>query len=99
MTDEHFIVWMRNSGLPTFRKLWGKIEQDLQPGKYQVVIDNQYTVKPYNGRKLFVITTTNSFGGSNHAAAIIYIIVGCFCGVATMFFGYEYFCKAKSHRD
>lgn len=26
MTDEHFIVWMRYAGLPTFRKLWGKIE-------------------------------------------------------------------------
>ena len=23
--DEHFIVWMRTSGLPNFRKLWGRI--------------------------------------------------------------------------
>ena len=29
MTDEHFIVWMRTAGLPNFRKLWGKIEEDL----------------------------------------------------------------------
>lgn len=26
MTNEHFIVWMRYAGLPTFRKLWGKVE-------------------------------------------------------------------------
>lgn len=26
MEDEHFIVWMRTAGLPTFRKLWGKID-------------------------------------------------------------------------
>ena len=25
VTDEHFIVWMRTSSMPTFRKLYGKI--------------------------------------------------------------------------
>lgn len=23
--NEHFIVWMRTSGLPNFKKLWGRI--------------------------------------------------------------------------
>jgi hypothetical protein len=32
MTNEHFIVWMRYAGLPTFRKLWGKVDEDLTPG-------------------------------------------------------------------
>ena len=27
--DEHFIVWMRTAALPNFRKLWGRIDQDL----------------------------------------------------------------------
>lgn len=27
--DEHFIVWMRVASLPNFRKLYGKIEDDL----------------------------------------------------------------------
>lgn len=31
---EHFIVWMRTAGLPSFRKLWGRIETQLQPGQY-----------------------------------------------------------------
>ena len=26
LKDEHFITWMRTAGLPTFRKLYGKIE-------------------------------------------------------------------------
>jgi hypothetical protein len=26
---EHFIVWMRTAGLPNFRKLYGKIEEDI----------------------------------------------------------------------
>ena len=38
---EHFIVWMRTSGLPSFRKLWGKINQTLVEGNYQMLIDNR----------------------------------------------------------
>jgi len=34
MENEHFIVWMRTAGLSTFRKLWGKIEEDLKTGDY-----------------------------------------------------------------
>ncbi len=37
---EHFIVWMRTAGLPNFRKLWGRIEVDLDVGTYTVTIVN-----------------------------------------------------------
>jgi hypothetical protein len=37
---EHWMVWMRTAALPTFRKLWGRIEGDLKPGKYFYSIDN-----------------------------------------------------------
>lgn len=30
--DEHFIVWMRTAGLPSFRKLYGRIDTDLMQG-------------------------------------------------------------------
>ena len=40
MFKEHFIVWMRPAGLPSFRKLWGRIETDLPVGQYQVSIYN-----------------------------------------------------------
>lgn len=36
--DEHFIVWMRTSNLPWFIKLWGSIDEDLEQGKYSVVV-------------------------------------------------------------
>jgi hypothetical protein len=39
-TNEHFMVWMRTAALPDFRKLWGRIEQDLPAGKYYYTIQN-----------------------------------------------------------
>lgn len=49
VTDEHFIVWMRTAGLPSFRKLWGKIEKRLEPGTYSLTIDNNYDVSSFEG--------------------------------------------------
>jgi hypothetical protein len=40
MTDEHFMVWMRTAALPTFRKLWGRIERNLDEGRYTYTIKN-----------------------------------------------------------
>jgi len=47
MTDEHFVVWMRPAGTSTFQKLWGKINEDLEPGNYTLKIDNQYDTRPF----------------------------------------------------
>jgi hypothetical protein len=50
MTNEHFIVWMRTAGLPTFRKLYGRIEQNLEEGSsYTVEVDNNFEVRPFEG--------------------------------------------------
>ena len=38
--DEHFMVWMRPAGLPNFRKLWGRINGDLNVGNYSISINN-----------------------------------------------------------
>jgi len=38
--DEHFIVWMRTAGLPTFRKLYARIDEPLAAGTYTVQISN-----------------------------------------------------------
>lgn len=42
--DEHFMVWMRTAGLPTFRKLYKRQDTNTMPaGRYRMVIhDSEY---------------------------------------------------------
>ena len=79
---------MRTAGLPNFRKLYGKIDGPLLPGNYTLQITNSYDVSSFNGKKSFVLSTTNLLGGQNYFLAISYIIVGSLCLVfAVIFFG------------
>jgi len=73
---EHFIVWMRISAMPNFRKHWGRIEQDLEPGEYKMVITNNYDVSQYSGKKYIVLSTTNAFGGKHYFLGLLLIIIG-----------------------
>ena len=79
MTDEHFIVWMRTSGLPVFRKLWGRVDRDLEQGDYYVKIGNNYETKTFLGQKILVMSTLGDLGGKNVFLAYMYIVVGCAC--------------------
>jgi hypothetical protein len=79
MTDlhlEHFIVWMRTAGLPNFRKVYGSIEGPLAAGKYTLQIYNAYDTSAFEGKKSFVLSTTNALGGKNNFMAGCYIITG-----------------------
>lgn len=83
---EHFIVWMRTAGLPSFRKLWGKIYDGLKAGKYKLMVNNQYEVAPFAGEKYFVLSTSNSLGGKNYFLAFAYIGVGGMSMLLAFFF-------------
>lgn len=40
-TDEHFAVWMRTAGLPTFRKLYKRQDANtMQAGRYAITIQD-----------------------------------------------------------
>ena len=83
LTNEHFIVWMRPSGLPNPKKLWGRIDQDLESGtQIEVVINNNYNVNFYDGKKKIILSNANKFGGKNKVLGISYIIVG---GISLVF--------------
>lgn len=85
--DEHFIVWMRPSGLPNFTKLWGRIDdRDLEKGQsISFIVENNYNVSHYGGDKIIILSTTNEFGGKNLFLGTSYIVVGgisIFLGIA-----------------
>lgn len=84
---------MRTAGLPNFRKLWGKITSNLEKGDYYVKIKNNYEVKPFQGKKSFVISTTNALGGKNYFLAICYITVAALCMVFSFVFCVAYMKK------
>ena len=97
MTDEHFIVWMRPAGLPNFRKLWGRIREDLDEGDYVILIENKYDVSDFKGEKKFVLSTVNAFGGKNNFLGLSYIIVGGICLILAVIFliGYNFHQKKE----
>lgn len=95
--DKHFIVWMRTAGLPNFRKLYAVIENNLKQGTYQLVISSAYDVSAFNGKKSFVLSTTNSLGGQNYFMAIAYIVVGSLCIVFSVIFFGAFMSRKTAH--
>ncbi len=93
VTNEHFIVWMRTAGLPNFRKLYGRIENGLVAGDYTMQINNNYDVSSFDGKKSFVLSTTNTLGGKNYFLAICYLVVGSLCIVFSIIFCIAYIKK------
>ncbi|EYU17794.1 hypothetical protein ABFS82_04G179100 [Erythranthe guttata] len=75
--QEDLIVWMRTAALPSFRKLYGKIETDLEANdKITVVIENNYNTYAFDGRKKLVMSTVTWIGGKNDFLGRMYLTVG-----------------------
>ncbi|KAF7822460.1 ALA-interacting subunit 3-like [Senna tora] len=85
---------MRTAALPTFRKLYGKIEVDLNAGEQiHVTLKNNYNTYSFNGKKKLVLSTTSWLGGKNEFLGIAYLTVGGLCFVLAMAFTVVYFIK------
>lgn len=77
VTDEHFMVWMRTAALPTFRKLYGRIDGNFKKGdtiKFGIVAN--FVTESFSGTKSLVISNLNDLGGKNPYLGISYIVVG-----------------------
>ena len=53
---------MRPSGLPNFKKLWGKIHQPLDPGEYTLNVANNYRLPNWSDNKYVVLSTVRRAG-------------------------------------
>lgn len=78
--NEHFINWMNIETFSTFRKLWGKIYEDLEPGNYYLIAHDNYDVARYDSKKYFIIGNANIFGVNNlvgyfFIAVAIYLLI------------------------
>lgn len=86
--DEDFIVWMRTSGLPTFKKLYRVIDNvALDSGSVLVVsTTDTYRTEGYGGEKWIVLSETSWMGGRNIFLGWAYVAVGIACVVVAVVF-------------
>lgn len=78
--NEHFQVWMRTAGMPTFRKLYKRNDDEpLTPGRYTITIDDNYPVAMFGGTKSVILSTTSWTGGRNVELGVSHIAVAGLC--------------------
>ena len=87
--NEHFINWINIETFHNFKKLWGKIDFDLKPGNYNLIINNNYDIKKYDADKYFCIANTNTFG-INNLFGYFFISIGIYLMIVILILWVKY---------
>mmetsp|Transcript_11802 Transcript_11802/g.19231 ORF Transcript_11802/g.19231 Transcript_11802/m.19231 type:complete len:494 (+) Transcript_11802:288-1769(+) len=95
--NERFVVWMRTAGLPTFRKLYGRLAAPSggfkKGDKVSFTVVPNFLVQSIGGAKSLVLGTTSPLGGKNDILGIAYMTVGGTC----LFLALIFFIKMRVH--
>mmetsp|Transcript_61034 Transcript_61034/g.120780 ORF Transcript_61034/g.120780 Transcript_61034/m.120780 type:complete len:402 (-) Transcript_61034:460-1665(-) len=93
--DPHFVVWMRSAGLPSFRKLYAKIDTPLYADRspYQIVVSNGVWdaataayINPSTGKSQDFLYPVGAFGGTKK----VVLSEAGWIGGKNFFLGYAY---------
>ncbi|XDV43305.1 hypothetical protein PO909_011806 [Leuciscus waleckii] len=87
--NQDFLVWMRRSALPEFRKLYRRITEGdysagLPAGNYSLTVHYNYPVLTFDGRKKVFFSNVSWMGGKNDFLGIAYLVVGSLCVVMSV---------------
>lgn len=100
VTDEHFVNWMRTAGLPSFRKLYGKIDSDFEAGDtlaFDMTLN--FEVLSYGGTKTLVVTNLGSLGAKSLVLGNAYIFFGALSLVIGMILALKRIIKPRPLGD
>lgn len=96
VTNEHFVVWMREAALQKFRKLYGWINQPIKAGTVLTFeIMSNWIVDPFGGSKGLIISTSGTFGGRNDSLGDYFTIIGYVCLGLGVAFGIKHLFKPR----
>ncbi|VAI21702.1 unnamed protein product [Triticum turgidum subsp. durum] len=83
--QEELMVWMRTAAMPRFRKLYGRVEADLDAGEtVAVAVRNSYNTYSFEGGKAVVLSTAGPLGGRNAFLGRAYLVTGMACLVLAL---------------
>lgn len=70
------MVWYQMESFPTFVKLWGHIGTTLKANNtYTVLINNQFDVSQFDGKKYIYLSEVNGLGGTNKFLGVAFLVM------------------------